>query len=238
MKNFLVVLIYAVLAGILVGSAFDGSVAMGAGVAFVVGVGAYIPVGAHSFASGLSIANYVPSQTAPATQENMGGYGSRVLILPVPWVESVPALNMSPTTPTEMVVVTTDIVMKEGFYAIDGYTTRDQGEANPEGQGSEDNTSFNNKGSFYLPDVNKVESAAQARFLQAVPFIVIYPCDNGEYKMFGSIERPCYAISKGKSGKKASDANGFTIEWSADSIAPGIFYRGALPLDPTNVTPS
>lgn len=238
MKNFLVVLIYAVLAGILVGSAFDGSVAMAGGVAFVVGVGAYIPVGAHSFASGLSIANYVPTQTAPATQENMGGYGSRVLIIPIPWVESAPKLSNTPVNPTEMVVVTEDIVMKEGKYAIDGYTTRDQSEANPEGQGSEDNTSFNNKGSFYIPDVNKVESAAQARFLQAVAFIVIYPCDNGEYKMFGSIERPCYAIAKGKSGKKASDANGFTIEWSADSIAPGIFYRGALPLDPTNVTPS
>lgn len=238
MKNFFVVLIYSLLAGMLVGSAFDANAAVAGGVALIVGVGAYVPVGAHSFASGLSIANYVPVQSAPSTQENMGGYGSRVLILPVPWVKSVPSLKTNPTTPEEMVAVLEDIVMNDGYYAIDGYTTRDQGEANPEGQGSEDNTSFNNKGAFYLPDVNKVESAAQARFLQAVPFIVIYPCDNGEYKMFGSLERPCYAIAKGKSGKKASDANGFTIEWSADSVAPGIFYRGVLPLDPTNVTPS
>lgn len=233
MKNFFVVAIYAMIAGILIGTAFDGSIAMAAGSAITVGIGAYIPIGAHSFCSGLSVASYLPTQTAPATQENMGGYGSRVLIIPIDWIQSEPTFKSTPLTPEDMVVMDGELVLKEGKYAIDGYTTRDQAEANPEGQGEADNKSFANKGSFYLPDVNKVESAAQARYLQAVSFVVIYPADNGEYKYFGSKGRPCYATSKGKSGKKASDGNGFTIEWETDSYVPGGFYRGTLPLNPT-----
>ena len=229
MKNFFFVLMYALISAVLIGSATGINPYAIAG---VVAVGAYVPIGAHSFASGLSLAGYVPDQKAPLTQENMGGYGSRVLIIPIDWLVSAPILTNTPATPEEMVATTVPIVMKDGKYAIDGYCTRDKSEADPEGQGEADGKSMAIKGKFFIPNVNSVESSAQARYLQAPAFLCIYPADNGEYKLFGSMLRPCYAVAKGKSGVKASDSNGYLIEWDTDMYAPGIFYRAALPLDP------
>jgi len=189
-----------------------------------------MPVGALFF----NLTSLVAGDITPDdVEENMGGYSNTAYIALLPWIDTHPRLPDvdNATTPGELVTLEGTYVMESNKYFMKVELPPKRQQSQPESQGEDGSKSFNNKGTIFVPGASDEETMGLMRMLNNAYGILIKVDHNGKRIQFGDEKHPVTFSPKGDSGMAPSDANGFTVEYSTDSFAPGYKYNSTIILD-------
>lgn len=208
---------------------------MGFNVMGVLGV-IKMPAGALFF----NLTNMVAGDVTPDdVEENMGGYSNTAYIALLPWITTHPRLpNVdTATTPEELVTLLGTYVMESGKYFMKVTLPPKRQQSQPESQGEDGSKSFNPKGNVFVPGTSDENTMGLMRILNNAQGIVIMVNHKGKRIQFGDELHPVTFMPKGDSGVAPADANGFTLEFTTDSFAPGYKYNSTIILDSGTLDP-
>jgi hypothetical protein len=170
-------------------------------------------------------------------REAMGGYTSLAYLAVLsdidtfptePDVETITAVNQA-------AVLTGNFAMETGKHFYEVRVKPRSLQFTPEGQGETGGKSFKTKGQFFIPGID-ADSMGLARFLNNKYGVLIIPDPSGKHRIcIGTKNLPCEFSATGEGGASPADAKGITINFEADSFAPGWIYNGSIALDGSTV---
>lgn len=169
----------------------------------------------------------------PIGQNNMGGYKSKLLFIPLGSVSAVPQLPAEPTDNEAMVTAAGAFTFKTGaavtkpiyLYSTDGMVGY-----NAEPQGEKDGISFLQTLTFFFPGNLPAMHAFNALVKNTPGYYVIEDVD-GRQIMVGMEGLPASASPSFAGGQARADRRGTTYTVTADSNYSAVFLGTPIDMD-------
>ncbi len=171
--------------------------------------------------------------TYPCGKDNMGGYKSFVLFIPVCAVSAVPTLpEITAQSEEEKYVKATGsfTFKEENGKPLYIQCTEKTVKCDAENQGEIEGQSFNITGEFYRAGSEERYSAL-ARQINNTPGYLILEDTDGKQIIVGQPGLPCTVKPSMEGGMARSDRRGYKFTFQADSVAPKVYLETKIDID-------
>jgi hypothetical protein len=161
----------------------------------------------------------------------LGGYDDEVLVCPVDYITSMPALPDEITKEEDKVLATGTFVFKDGCTGFRSIMAQSNSVGfSPETAGPDDSKCYNQKSGFNIAG----DSLETDAFMQdSISYKFIYAIKKGDYySIIGTISRPAQITAKPNYGKKAEDGVVHEFDVACFSETPAMKFAGPIPIAP------
>lgn len=163
----------------------------------------------------------------PCGIDNMGGYKSHVIFVPLCAITAAPTLPIITEASTDENYVTATgafTFKKSGDKPKYIQCTDKTVKCDAENQGDTEGQSFSIKGEFYRAGT-QVEVSAFARQVNNTPGYLILEEFNGKQVLVGQPGLPCTIKPSYEGGTARADRRGYKFTFEADSVSPKIYLE-------------